>query len=53
MRILGLDPGSLHTGYGLLEKHGSSLKAVEAGRISCPKDLALPLRLARLYSSLG
>lgn len=53
MRILGLDPGSLHTGYGLLEKHGSSLKAVEAGRISSPKDLALPLRLARLYSSLG
>lgn len=53
MRILGLDPGSLHTGYGLLEKRGSSLKAVEAGRISCPKDLALPLRLARLYSSLG
>lgn len=53
MRILGIDPGSLHTGYGLVEKHGSSLKAVEAGRISCPKDVALPVRLARLYGSLG
>lgn len=53
MRILGLDPGSLHTGYGLLEKHGSSLQAVEAGRISCPKDVPLPIRLARLYTSLG
>lgn len=53
MRILGLDPGSLHTGYGLLEKHGSSLQAVEAGRISLPKDVPLPVRLARLYTSLG
>lgn len=53
MRILGLDPGSLHTGYGLLEKHGSSLRPIEAGRISCPKDVPLPVRLARLYSSLG
>lgn len=53
MRILGLDPGSLHTGYGLVEKNGSSLQAVEAGRISCPKDVALPVRLARLYATLG
>jgi Holliday junction resolvasome RuvABC endonuclease subunit len=46
--ILGLDPGSLHTGYGLVERHGSSLLPIEAGRFSCPKDLALPERLAHL-----
>lgn len=53
MLILGLDPGSLHTGYGLVERHGSSMKAVEAGRLSCPKTLAVPARLARLSAGLG
>jgi crossover junction endodeoxyribonuclease RuvC len=51
--ILGLDPGSLHTGYGLVERHGSALRAVEAGRLSCPKDLAVPARLAHLSSLVG
>jgi crossover junction endodeoxyribonuclease RuvC len=51
--ILGLDPGSLHTGYGLLEKAGgSSFQLVEAGRFSAPRDHALPARLARLVEGL-
>jgi crossover junction endodeoxyribonuclease RuvC len=53
MLILGLDPGSLHTGYGLVEKSGSSVKAVDVGRLSCPRDLAVPQRLAHLASCLG
>lgn len=53
MRVLGLDPGSLHTGFGLVEKNGSALKLIEAGRISLPKDLAVPLRLARLLGEMG
>ena len=52
MLILGLDPGSLHTGYGLVERNGSSLSPVEAGRFSCPKDLALPARLAHMAGRL-
>jgi crossover junction endodeoxyribonuclease RuvC len=51
--ILGLDPGSLHTGYGLVERQGSTLRAVEAGRLSSPKSIALPARLAHLYTGLG
>jgi crossover junction endodeoxyribonuclease RuvC len=51
--ILGLDPGSLHTGYGLVERRGSALRAVEAGRLSCPKAQALPARLAHLAACLG
>jgi crossover junction endodeoxyribonuclease RuvC len=50
--ILGLDPGSLHTGYGVIEKQGSSLLPIEAGRFSCPRDLALPDRLAHLAGRL-
>jgi crossover junction endodeoxyribonuclease RuvC len=48
MRILGLDPGSLHTGYGVVDKSGSALTAVEAGRLSCPRGMELPQRLAWL-----
>jgi crossover junction endodeoxyribonuclease RuvC len=51
--ILGLDPGSLHTGFGLVEKRGSVLEVKEAGRISLPRDLAVPVRLARLAAELG
>lgn len=52
MLILGLDPGSLHTGYGMVEKNGSALVAVDAGRFSCPRALDLPRRLAHLVSRL-
>lgn len=52
MLILGLDPGSLHTGYGLLEKRGTSLRAIDWGRISISKRLSLPQRLADLTTSL-
>ena len=53
MLILGLDPGSLHTGYGLVEKSGSAVKAVDVGRLSCPRDMAVPQRLAHLAACLG
>ena len=53
MLILGLDPGSLHTGYGFVERQGSAMRAIEAGRISCPKDQPVPTRLARLAASLN
>jgi crossover junction endodeoxyribonuclease RuvC len=50
--ILGIDPGSLHTGYGLVEKNGSSLVHIDAGRFSCPRDMELPQRLAYLVGRL-
>lgn len=53
MLILGLDPGSLHTGFGLVDRRGSTVTLIEAGRISCPRALALPARLAHLAASLG
>jgi crossover junction endodeoxyribonuclease RuvC len=53
MLILGIDPGSLHTGYGLVEKRGSALTQLDAGRFSCPRDLDLPRRLAHLAGRLG
>lgn len=53
MRILGLDPGSLRTGYGLVEKDGARLRLLEAGLLPCPRTAPLPERLARLAGGLA
>ena len=53
MLILGLDPGSRHTGYGLVETKGSALRAVDYGRFSCPASQPVPNRLAELARQLG
>lgn len=53
MRILGLDPGSLHTGYGILDKEGQRLLAVTSGRFSCPPRQPLASRLAHLAGEVG
>ena len=52
MRILGLDPGLRHTGWGLVEKQGARFVFVAAGVIN--PDISLPLanRLSELHESL-
>ena len=51
--ILGIDPGSWHAGFGVVEQHGSTLRAIEHGRISCRRGASLPERLAHLSFELG
>ena len=53
MLILGIDPGSRHTGYGAVRKEGPSLAAVEAGTISPPARASLPDRLLHLSREIG
>lgn len=52
MLILGIDPGSRHTGYGLVEKQGQRLSAVEHGRFSGRGATPLPERLHSLSREL-
>lgn len=52
MFILGLDPGSRHTGYGLVERSGPSLTLIEAGTFSYPSRLELCERLTGLAGDL-
>ncbi len=52
MRILGLDPGSRHTGFGLIDRQGSRLKPIAQGRISLPGSSPLPERLVHLCREL-
>ncbi len=48
MRILGLDPGSRHTGYGLIRRRGDRVELLAQGRLSPPQKLDLPARLGWL-----
>ncbi len=52
MLILGIDPGSRHTGYALVEARHQRLKALEYGRFTCPSQQAIPERLAHLSDAL-
>jgi len=52
MRILGIDPGSLVTGFGVVEQQGQHLRALAWGVIRTSAKQALPERLKRIYAGL-
>ena len=52
MRILGIDPGSRYTGWGVVDRRGSRLLAVSHGRIVLPRSQQLAGRLARLAEEM-
>ena len=52
MLILGLDPGSRFTGYGLVETSTGSLQTVAHGRFSLPASRPLEQRLAQLSAEV-
>ena len=45
MKVLGLDPGSRRTGYGLVERSGNRYVALDHGAIAPRARLELPQRL--------
>jgi crossover junction endodeoxyribonuclease RuvC len=53
MRVLGLDPGLRHTGWGVIEAAGNRLLHVGDGVVHAPTDLPLAERLVALFRQLG
>lgn len=53
MRILGIDPGSHITGYGIIEKKGNYLRPVLYGEIKPKKDSLLSATLTYVYQQLS
>ena len=51
LRVLGIDPGSRFTGYGVIEILGSRVNLITQGRISCPASMPLPQRLTVLATA--
>jgi len=52
MLVLGVDPGTAITGYGLVQEAEGQLQAVAYGAITTPSDWALPQRLLKIYRDL-
>jgi crossover junction endodeoxyribonuclease RuvC len=52
MRILGIDPGSSATGYGVVERRGSRIVHVAHGTLRPPRHAPLAGRLAALAAGL-
>ncbi len=52
MMVLGIDPGSAITGYGLIRETGSKLEAVNYGCIRTSPSQPVELRLKKVYNEL-
>jgi len=52
MRILGIDPGTLRTGYGIIEFQKGRLSALEFGCISSSSKIPIYERFLKIYSHL-
>ncbi len=53
IRILGLDPGLQHTGWGLIEHDGFHLRFLAEGVVSTPAKTPLADRLLMLHHGLA
>ncbi len=50
MVVLGIDPGTASTGYGVIRQEGGRLRALDGGVIETSPEAAPELRLATIYS---
>jgi len=53
MIVLGIDPGTASTGFGVVASEGSQLRALAAGVIETPPGVALERRLADIHAGIG
>lgn len=53
MIVLGVDPGTLHTGWGVVRRGGPKLAYVAAGVIHTRKDAPLHERLLAIHDGLA
>lgn len=53
MIVLGIDPGTADTGFGVVEAEGSRLRALEHGVIQTRAGLPLERRLADIHARVG
>jgi crossover junction endodeoxyribonuclease RuvC len=50
MVVLGIDPGTANTGYGVVARHGGRLVALDGGVIETPAGADHGARLAAIYT---
>lgn len=53
MRILGIDPGTLFTGYGIIEFDKNEITHIQSGVINIPATRDFASRLKKIYDELN
>jgi crossover junction endodeoxyribonuclease RuvC len=53
VRIFGIDPGSIRTGYGCVDTNGGRHRFVACGALSTPAGTPLPERLLAIHAGLS
>ncbi len=53
MRIIGIDPGTLVCGWGIIDVEGSKMKAVAFGAIRVKDEMSFPERLVAVHKGLA
>lgn len=53
MIVLGIDPGTAATGYGIVERNGSKLRAIDYGCLETLSTKALPARLLEIHRAVA
>ena len=49
MIVLGIDPGTAALGYGIVDRNGGGLRAIDFGCLTTSADLPLPERLVQIH----
>jgi len=52
MLVLGVDPGSQVTGYGLVEKKNNHLACIHSGHISCSSKIPFNERIFKVFQDM-
>ncbi|MFQ5771756.1 MAG: crossover junction endodeoxyribonuclease RuvC, partial [bacterium] len=52
MRILGVDPGTVVLGFGVLEKNSNGFEALDYGCLKLSSKEKFPRRLKKIYDKI-
>ncbi len=52
MRVLGIDPGTIRMGYGIVEEDGRDLKLIDCGVVNAPPKAPIEARLLKIFRGL-
>ncbi len=53
MKILGVDPGLINTGFGIISFSGNNIELIDFGIVSPDKNASLSLRLNTIYKDIA
>lgn len=52
MKVLGIDPGTVVMGYGVVESHDDEIVLIDCGALVCPAKTPIGERLSQMYNGL-